>query len=126
MAAKGKDPRRGLGRRGEQLAAEHLRRAGYEILAANWRCPRGEIDLIAREGETLAFVEVRTRRGREYGSPEESITALKRARLIETAQTYVQESGWEGDWRIDVVAVELSPAGKLVRISLLRNAVVGG
>lgn len=126
MAGKRKDSRLGLGRRGERIASDHLRQAGYEILAANWRCPRGEIDLIARDGETLAFVEVRIRRGKEYGSPEESITPTKQARLIEAAQTYVQENGWEGDWRIDVVAVELGTAGKLLRVSLLRNAVDGG
>jgi putative endonuclease len=65
------------------------------------------------------------RRGREYGTPEESITAAKQAKLVEVAQTYLQEHDWPGDWRIDVVAVELTRGGVLERVTVIQNAVGG-
>ncbi|MGD2205776.1 MAG: YraN family protein [Anaerolineae bacterium] len=117
------DDRQGLGRRGETLAAQHLAARGYEIVARNWRCEHGELDLVARDGGCLAFVEVRTRRGRRLGTPEESITATKRARLIDLAQAYVQEYDWSGYWRIDVVAVEMDRRGRLLRVDHYENAI---
>lgn len=118
------DWRRRLGSWGEEKAAEFLRGQGYRIVERNWRCAIGELDLIAWDGECLAFVEVRTRRGRSYGTPEESITPAKRAKLIELAQAYLQEHPeLDCNWRIDVVAVELG--GAQPRINLIRNAVIG-
>ncbi len=117
--------RRALGSRGEQIAAAHLRRAGYDILATNWRCPVGELDIVAQDGEVLALVEVRTRRGRAFGSPEESITPAKQVKLVDVAQAYVAEHDWRGDWRIDVVAVEMTERGELVRVEIIENAVEG-
>ena len=70
--------RRRLGQRGEQLAAERLAAMGYEIVERNYRCKAGEIDLVARQGGGWVFVEVRTRRGDRFGTPEESVTARKR------------------------------------------------
>jgi len=104
-------PRQRLGRWGEGLAARYLERLGCTILARNWRCPAGEVDLIVREGATLAFVEVRTRRDSAYGSPEESLTADKLAHMLAVAQTYVYEQAWDGDWRLDVVAIEVRHKG---------------
>jgi putative endonuclease len=118
-----KGTRRKLGRRGENLAVVHLEKQGYVVRERNWRCPAGEIDIVAEDGGCLAFVEVRTRRGREYGTPEESVTRAKQAKLVEVAQTYLQEHSWEGDWRIDVVAVEMTSGGKLLRVELIKNAV---
>jgi putative endonuclease len=116
--------RRQLGRRGEQIAAQHLQQQGYEILTRNWRCEWGEIDIVAREGDTLAFVEVRTRRGERFGTPEESITPDKKAHMIAAAQTYLQEQGLEEvDWRIDVTAIEIGRHGELRRLNLIRHAV---
>ncbi|HSR30731.1 MAG TPA: YraN family protein [Anaerolineae bacterium] len=120
-----RDDRRGLGRRGEELAAQHLAAKGYEILARNWQCAEGELDLVARDGFCLAMVEVRTRRGRSMGSPEESITEAKQARLIALGEAYVQARDWPGDWRIDVVAVEMDPRGRLLRIDHYENAITG-
>ena len=99
--------RQALGKWGEEQAARHLVAAGCSIVATNWRCPAGEVDLIARDGEALAFVEVRTRRGTAYGTPEESVTARKLAHMIDVARTYIQEQGWEGTWRLDVVAIQV-------------------
>ena len=116
----------GLGRRGEELAARELCRREYEIVARNWRCPAGEVDIVARHGETWVFVEVRTRRGQDFGTPEESITSAKQARMIAVAEHYLaaHELG-EVDWRLDLVAVEMDGAGALTRLEVLENAVEG-
>ncbi len=115
--------RQGLGTAGESLAAAELQRQGYTMREANWRCRLGEIDLVAEQDDSLVFVEVRTRRGVGFGTPEESVTPAKQAHLIAAAQTYVQTNGWTGAWRIDVVAVQLDSAGRLQRITVIPNAV---
>jgi putative endonuclease len=115
--------RKALGRLGEELAAQALAARGYRIRERNWRCPDGELDIVAEDGDVLAFVEVKTRRGREFGTPEEAVTPAKQAKLVELAATYVQESDWPGDWRIDVAAVELTLDGKLIRLEIIKNAV---
>ncbi|HUY76017.1 MAG TPA: YraN family protein [Ktedonobacterales bacterium] len=120
-------PRATLGAAGERLAASWLEDHGYRILARNWRCPYGELDLIAEQDGALIAVEVKTRRGTVMGAPEEAVTPTKQRRLIASMQTYVQE--WlearraelgryppEPAWRIDVVAVQLAPTGKLLAV----------
>ncbi len=120
------DYRRKVGRRGEEIAVAYLKQQGYSILVRNWRCSAGELDIVAREGGALAFVEVRTRRGDRYGTPEESITPTKQAKLVELAQTYLQENNLtDEDWRIDVVAIEMDRRDKVKRLNLIRNAVWG-
>ena len=116
------DRRIALGSWGERLAAEHLRRRGYDVLETNYRCPRGEIDIVARDGQSLVFVEVRTRRSSSHGTPQESITTAKQRKLVEVAQTYLQEREvGEVSWRIDVVAVGFEHGQPT--IYLIRNAV---
>ncbi len=113
-----------LGQRGEQLAADKLTALGYEIVERNFRCVAGEIDLVTKFGEAWVFVEVRTRRGVDFGSPEESVTLRKKSHLIAAAQTYLQDHALaDVNWRIDFVAVELSPQGKLLRVDVIENAV---
>jgi putative endonuclease len=120
------DPRRGLGQRGEELAVAELKRRGYTIRQRNWRCAAGEVDIVAEHDGWLVFVEVRARRGSDLGTPEASITTAKRSRLIQVAQSYLAEfERGEVDWRIDVVAVELTRGGKLVRVDVYENAVTG-
>lgn len=119
------DDRRGLGRHGEDLAARHLAAKGYEIVARNWRCETGELDLVTRDGDCLAFVEVRTRRGRALGTPEESITRAKQARLAALAEAYVQAHDWPGDYRVDIIAIEMDRGGRLLRVDHYENAVTG-
>ena len=117
------DYKRKLGQQGEEIATGYLRQQGYDILARNWRCPVGELDIVAREGEILTFVEVRTRRGDRFGGPEESITLAKQAKLVELAQTYLKDAGLEDEaWRIDVVAIELGQRGEVKRLNLIRWA----
>ena len=121
----GRDDRRGLGRRGEELAAQRFAAEGYEIVARNWRCEVGEVDLVIQDGDDLAIVEVRTRRGQALGTPEESITPNKQARLIALGEAFVQAVDWAGNWRIDVVAVEMDPRGRLLRVDHYENAITG-
>jgi putative endonuclease len=119
------DGRRALGARGEQLAEHFLTGRGYQIVRRNWRCAAGELDLVALHGECLVFVEVRSRRGHDLGPPEESIMPAKQARLIRLAEAYVQAVDWQGDWRIDVVAIELDRQRRLLRLDHYENAVTG-
>jgi putative endonuclease len=122
------DQRRTFGRHGEVLAAAFLQRKGYGIIAANWRCAAGEIDLIANDGAALVFVEVRTRSSRVHGLAEESITIGKQRRLARLAQQYLQDleragTPWLGPWRIDVVAVQMIPGSEHAQIWHLQHAV---
>lgn len=113
-----------LGAAGERLAAQLLERQGMTILARNWRCVYGEIDLVATEGPELVFVEVKTRRGARAGSPEEAITPTKQRRLIAAAQSYlVAREAEDHPYRIDVVAVDLTPGGQVVQVRHHRRAI---
>ncbi|WP_322494334.1 YraN family protein [Chloroflexus sp.] len=105
-------PKRRLGDHGEQIAAAYLEQRGYTMITRNWRCRSGEIDLVARDGDQIVFVEVRTRRD-EYAL--ESITAHKRQRLITLAYHYLAEHNISPttDWRIDVIALTIT-GGSLV------------
>jgi len=116
--------RQKLGQRGEQLAVDKLLTTGFEIVDRNYRCPTGELDIVARQGETWVFVEVRTRQSRKYGTPEESVTARKRLHLITAAQTYLQAHDLNDvDWRIDFVGIEIDAKGELLRLEIIENAV---
>lgn len=119
-----KGARKRLGDTGEEIAARELIRRGYTVRERNWRCLEGELDIVAEQRESLVFVEVRTRRGDRFGTPEESITPAKRAHLVAAAQAYLQAHPLQDcDWRIDVVAVELSAQGKLLRVDVIENAI---
>ncbi len=110
-----------LGRRGEEIAARHLSAAGLEIVERNWRCPQGEIDIVAREGAALVFVEVKTRSGVGYGHPLEAITATKLARLRRLAGAWCEAHPNErGAVRIDAVAV-IAPREGEAHIEHLRG-----
>ncbi len=118
----------GLGRRGETLAAQALARQGYAIVARNWRCEVGEVDIVARKGDVWHFVEVRTRRGDDFGTPEESLTPAKRARMVAVAEHYLAAHGLHDvDWQLDLVAVEMDRAGRVMRVEVveLTDGVVG-
>ena len=117
--------RQRLGALGEEVAARRLRELGYTVLERNYRCAAGEIDIVAMDGNVLVLVEVRTRRGGRMGTPEESISPRKKAKMIEVAQTYVAEREYAGDWRMDVVAVVLGAGGRVERCEVIRNAVEG-
>ena len=119
--------RRNTGILGEKYARDFLKKRGYRILETNYRCPQGEIDIVARYKDSLVFIEVRTKTSQEFGTPEESITWAKRNRMRATAFHYLQaHSDLPQLWRIDVVAIELDRKGKPSRIELIENAVGDG
>ncbi|NMB59170.1 MAG: YraN family protein [Chloroflexi bacterium] len=107
MKSTGNTHNRRLGKWGEQMAADYLLANGYTILARNWKSPYGEIDLISSRMDTLVFVEVKTRSGRDYGFPEEAVTTLKQEHLINCAQAYLDEIKANAalDWQIDIIAI---------------------
>lgn len=120
------DKRKETGNHGESLAASYLLGQGYEIIANNWRCAVGEVDLVAKDAEALIFVEVRTRRSARLGTPEESVTPAKQAKLIALAETYLTEHHCSGcDWRIDVIAIVLDRRNQISRLNHIKWAVDG-
>lgn len=120
-----RDPRRGLGRTGEDLAARALAERGYVMVERNWRCTVGELDIVARHGECLVFVEVRTRRGAWRGAAEDSVGPSKRRKLVALADAYLQAHAVApgADWRIDVVTVEMDAAGHVRTVEVFEDAV---
>jgi len=110
------DRRRETGRRGEEAAAHYLAARGFRILHRNWRCRMGELDIVAEDGETLVFVEVRTRAAHgRFGTPAESIDARKRRKLAALARMYLAMNGRQhAQVRFDVIACTARPEGELV------------
>ena len=106
------------GARAEELCAELLRGAGLRVVARNWRCRHGEIDLVAEDGGTLVFAEVRYRRAGRFGGAAESVTAAKRSRLIAAARLYLQRRP-DANCRFDVLLLDTLEAS---RIEWIRNA----
>ncbi|MBV2362558.1 YraN family protein [Streptomonospora nanhaiensis] len=103
-----------LGARGEEVASAYLRRAGMRILARNWRCPEGELDIVAGDGGTLVVAEVKTRTSLRFGSPLEAVTEPKRRRLRRLARRWQAEHrAWGAPTRIDVVSVLVLPGGRV-------------
>lgn len=101
-----------LGMDGEQLAADFLTTAGMEILARNWRCSEGEIDIVASEGRSLVVCEVKTRAGVRFGTPLEAVTRQKARRLRRLAVRWLAQSGvGYQEVRIDVVGILRTAAG---------------
>lgn len=117
--------RRTFGDLGERLAAHHLQAKGYRIIARNWRRMEGEIDIIAEDGETLAFVEVKSRRGTAMGTASEAISSAKAMRLVQLAELYAEEHAPEAALRIDLVAIDFAPDGRLLSLKHYENAITG-
>lgn len=113
-----------LGRWGEDLSAEYLRGKGYRILAANWKCRFGELDLVAEDGVYLCLVEVKLRKSAAYGSAAEFVDRRKQNRLRAAAELYLMRHPTDLQPRFDVVEI-YAPQGmntKEPRISHLQNA----
>ena len=116
--------RRDIGILGGKMARDYLREKGYQVIESNYRCPHGEIDIIARDRDFLVFVEVRTRTSLDFGHPEESITHTKKERLRQVALHYRQDrEDLTPSWRIDVVCIELDHQARPKRIELIEDAV---
>jgi putative endonuclease len=115
--------RQRVGRRGEEIAAEHLRGKGYSVLERNVRTRYGEIDIVARDGDCIVFVEVRTVQSAAI-SPEESVHLRKQRQIAALAMRYLQKIGQEdADWRADVVAIEVDRDGRPRRVDHIISAV---
>jgi len=111
----------GVGKRGEELAVRYLEDAGYRIIERNYRCLLGEIDVVARDGESLVFVEVKSRRGEGFGDPQEAVGPRKQKKISRIAQYYLKEKRLRDvRARFDVVAVRIMPGGS--RIKVIQNA----
>lgn len=111
-----------LGRLGEELASNYLRQKGYKIIETNFKKRYSELDIVALDGQTLVFVEVKTRIGTKFGTPEEAITPWKLKTLIKSCQYYkfIHKNLPEA-MRIDVVSVLLSSYEEIEKITLYKN-----
>ncbi len=109
------------GRLGEDLALNYLKKNGYRVVERNFRCNLGEIDIIATEGKTVVFVEVKSRWSERFGSPQMAVDTHKQKRISRVALVYMKSRGLKDrSARFDVVAVRFFPEGP--RIELIRNA----
>ena len=106
------DPRRTLGARGEDVVAAWYRARGYAVLDRNWRVREGELDLVLRQGRTIVFCEVKTRRGDAFGTPFEAVTTTKQRRLRTLALRWLADREHRGGpMRFDVAAVRVAADG---------------
>ena len=109
------------GRDGEQIAVAYLKKNGYDICETNFRCPLGEIDIIAREKDEIVFIEVKTRRSSRLGYPEQAVGARKQTKLSQLALWYLQEKRLaDVNARFDVIAITLQAEGNEIKI--IKNA----
>jgi putative endonuclease len=114
--------RQAVGAYGERIAEQHLTAQGLVVIARNWRCPDGEIDLILRDGDDVVFCEVKTRRGTAYGTPAEAVVGAKARRLRRLAARWLADTRVHPrEVRFDVVAVLPQPRGA-ARVDHLRGA----
>jgi putative endonuclease len=110
-----------LGKLGEELALKKVRRLGYKKIVQNYRCPLGEVDLIARDGDTLVFIEIKTRKGKSIDYAKEAVNDRKKRQLSKTALAYMKSNNCcDTKARFDVVAINLRD-GK-PQIEVLQNA----
>jgi len=105
------------GKKGEDMAAACLRKEGYRIVERNYRCPYGEIDIIAMDAEDIVFIEVKSRKSDNFGSPEEAVGIIKQRKISKVALNYLQEKKLtDHNARFDVVAIRFMPQGNRVKI----------
>ena len=116
------DRRKALGRLGEDLACRHLEGEGFHIVERNWRTRQGEIDVVARRGDLIAFVEVKARRGEEYGEPEESVTPAKARRIRHVAAQYLTQAYRSGEVRFDVIGVKFGAGDRVIQLRHTEDA----
>ena len=122
-------PQRRLGDAGEGHARRHLEAKGYGFLAANWRCPAGELDLVLTDGDEVVFVEVKTRRGERSGRAEEAIGHAQAKRLLAAAEWFIADHPAHADavWRVDLIAITLDARdGRVRRLTHVENTLATG
>ena len=111
------------GRLGEEIAKKFLEKKGYKIVEQNYRSKFAEIDLVVKQGKELVFVEVRTKRGEMFGTPEESLDKRKLRKLWWNSQGYVNKIHWQGPYRIDAVCIVLKLDNTAERLEHYENIV---
>lgn len=120
---------RSTGRAGESIAKDYLERHGYKILEQNWRTRWAEIDLVAlrpgsgQEGDMLVFVEVRSKVGEQFGTPEETLTKHKQWKMLQNAKAYVGYKKFAGPFRVDALCIVLGENSKPQRITHYENVI---
>ena len=114
-----RDPRKPLGAKGEKLAVRALKKQGFIILDTNWSCGIGELDIVARKGDLIAFVEVKTRASGLYGPPQLAVTPAKQMKIVKLANAYMKHKRLTGlRGRFDVVAVSPDERGRLTAVHM--------
>lgn len=111
------------GKLGEEIAREYLKKQGYKIVEQNFKTKYAEIDLVARENDELIFVEVRTKKGELFGTPEDSLNKKKLRKLRFNAQGYITKNRWEGPYRIDAICIVLKPDNTIERLDHYQNII---
>jgi len=111
------------GKIGEKMAEEYLKEQGYKTIERNFKTKYAEIDLVAKRGSELVFVEVKTRRGEMFGAPEESLNKKKLRKLWLNAQGYINQKRWQGPYRIDAVCIVLNPDNTINRLNHYPNII---
>ncbi|NQT57300.1 MAG: YraN family protein [Desulfobacteraceae bacterium] len=110
-----------LGKFGEVLALKKIKLLGYKNIIRNYRCPLGEVDLIAKDGDTLAFIEIKTRKGKSIGYAKEAVNARKRRQLSKVALAYMKSNDcWGAKARFDVIAINIERDKP--QIEVIKNA----
>ena len=109
------------GKKGENAAVSFLKKSGYKILERNYLKPYGEIDIIAKKGENIAFIEVKTRKSDLYGSPAEFVTVSKQKKIIKAALAYISENDIEAEFTFDIIEVYLD-GKKIINLNHIKNA----
>jgi putative endonuclease len=109
------------GKRGEDIAAAYLKNRGYRIIERNYKCLFGEIDIVAKDGDTVVFVEVKSRKSEKFGDPQGAVGREKQKKISRISLKYLEEKHlYPCDARFDVVAIKMLPAGSIVE--LIQNA----
>lgn len=114
--------RKETGKKGEKYAADYLWTKGYEILRQNYYSRFGEVDIIAKHNDILVFVEVKTRKQDHFGQPEEAINRRKLRKLKRTIIQYLLEKKYYGDWRMDIIAIQMNSFDEVRDIRHYMNA----
>jgi len=110
-----------VGKLGENIAKNYLKKRGYKIIEQNYRTKYAEIDLVAKKDDALVFIEVRTKTGEQFGAPEETINKRKMRKLQMNALAYTSRIKWPGPYRIDTVCIVLDGNQSLKRINHYEN-----
>ena len=119
----GKEFNIATGKIGEEMAKEYLKKKGYKIIEQNYKTKYAEIDLVAKKGNEMVFVEVRTKKGEDFGTPEETLDKRKLRKLRSNARVYTAWKKWQGPYRVDAICVVLRYDNMIERINHYENIV---